>query len=214
MQGAIIRMAYLKNSRASSALSPDEDTKTAETPILGDRIRGLRKRRQMTLMQLAESTNLSAGYISQLERDLASPSIAALVNIAKALGVTVQWFFSGNTPVPAGEEGYVVRRGNRLQMRYDQGIVDELLTARMDMQLEMLHVRIPPGAESPQSYSHEGDEVLYVQTGQLEIWVGEDKHFLVGEGDSVAFSSRLAHRYRNPGAIETVVIWAISPPSY
>ncbi|WP_028231186.1 helix-turn-helix domain-containing protein [Paraburkholderia mimosarum] len=207
-------MTYQKKTRAIPSSSPDEVENTAATPVLGDRIRGLRKRRQMTLMQLADSTNLSAGYISQLERNLASPSIAALVNVAKALGVTVQWFFSGNTPVPAAEEGFVVRRGNRLQMRYEQGVVDELLTARMDMQLEMLHVRIPPGAESPKSYSHEGDEVAYVQTGQLEIWIGDDRHFLLSEGDSVAFSSQLAHRYRNPGVVETVIIWAISPPSY
>jgi transcriptional regulator with XRE-family HTH domain len=184
------------------------------SPFLGDRIRGLRKRRGLTLMQLAESTNLSAGYISQLERNLASPSVAALVNIAKTLGVTVQWFFSGDTPQPVGERGFVVRRASRLQIQYEQGVVDELLTPRMDMQLELLYTRIPPGAESKQSYSHEGDEVGYVQAGQLEIWIGDDKHFVLGEGDTVAFSSRLPHRYRNPGSVETVIIWAISPPSF
>lgn len=181
--------------------------------ILGDRIRELRKRRQMTLMELAGATNLSAGYISQLERNLSSPSVAALVSIAKALGVTVQWFFSGDDPTPPDERGFVVRRANRLRISYEQGIIDELLTPRMDLQLELLYVRIPPGAESTQSYSHEGDEIGYIQSGQLEIWIG-DKHFFLEEGDSVAFSSNVPHRYRNPGDTETAVIWAISPPSF
>jgi transcriptional regulator with XRE-family HTH domain len=195
--------------------SPPADTNEASpTPFLGDRIRGLRKRRRMTLTQLADQTDLSAGYISQLERNLASPSIAALVNIAKTLGVTVQWFFSGDAPAPAEERGYVVRRGQRLQIQYDQGIVDELLTPRMDTQLEVLYTRMPPGSESAQSYSHEGNEVGYVQSGQLEIWIGDDRHFVLNEGDSIGFPSRLPHRYRNPGTIEAVIIWAISPPSF
>jgi transcriptional regulator with XRE-family HTH domain len=199
---------------ADAGPAPGASANASATPFLGDRIRGLRKRRQMTLTQLAQSTNLSAGYISQVERNLACPSIAALVNIARTLGVTVQWFFAGETQAPGEERGFVVRRGSRLQLQYDQGVVDELLTARMDLQLELLHVRIPPGADSPQSYSHDGDEVAYVQVGQLEIWIGDEHHFVLNEGDSVSFSSREPHRYRNPGRVETIVIWAISPPSY
>lgn len=185
----------------------------ANSPFLGERIRGLRKRRKMTLVQLAESSNLSPGYISQVERNLAFPSIAALVNIARSLGVTVQWFFAGEEPVPSEERDYVVRRNNRLRIQYDQGIVDELLTPKMNLQLEMLYTRMPPGAESTQSYSHEGDEVGFVLSGQLELWVGE-RYFHLFEGDSCAFSSREPHRYRNPGNSETIVVWAISPPSF
>ena len=69
-----------------------------EDSVLGERIRGLRKRRKMTLSQLAESCELSTGYISQIERNLAYPSIPALVKIARSLGVTVQWFFAGASP--------------------------------------------------------------------------------------------------------------------
>ena len=185
----------------------------AEDPVLGERIRGLRKRRGMTLAQLAESCDLSTGYISQIERNLAYPSIPALVGIARSLGVTVQWFFGGAAAVPQAEQGYVIRRGNRLRIQYDGGIVDELLTPKMSLQLEMIHTRLPPGSESAESSTHAGDAVGFVVTGELEMWVGE-RHFHLREGDSCSYSAGEPHRYRNPGSREAVVLWAISPPSF
>lgn len=182
--------------------------------ILGDRLRQLRKRRRMTLAQLAEGCGLSIGYLSQIERNLAEPSINALFSIAHHLGVTVQWFFSGTEEaVPPEENGYVIRRANRLRVNYQQGIVDELLTPRMSMTLEMIQSQMPPGSEVTQAYSHEGDEVGLVISGQMELWVG-DRHFLLHAGDSFSHSSREPHRYRNPGPGDTVVVWAISPPTY
>ncbi|MDR0809590.1 MAG: cupin domain-containing protein [Gemmobacter sp.] len=182
--------------------------------LLGARLRELRKRRRLTLAQLAEGCGLSIGYLSQIERDLAAPSISALVSIAQRLRVTVQWFFSGGTePVAEAERGYVIRRANRLRVGYEQGIVDELLTPRMSLALEMLRSHLPPGAEARQPYTHEGDEVGLVLSGQLELWVGE-RHFVLSEGDSFSYASREPHRYRNPGPGDTVVVWAISPPTY
>ena len=184
-----------------------------EAAVLGERIRGLRKRRRMTLGALAESADLSVGYISQIERNLASPSVPALVRLAQSLGVTVQWFFSGPESAPAEERDYVVRAGNRLKLHYEQGLTDELLTPKLSSQVEMILCRIPPGGASTQSYSHDGDEVGFVLEGALEIWIGS-RHFLLNKGDCCAFSSREPHRYANPGAVDTVVIWAISPPSF
>lgn len=190
----------------------DMETAVEET-LLGERIRGLRKRRKMTLAQLAKSAELSIGYISQIERNLAYPSIPALVNIARSLGVTVQWFFAGASPVPAEEHGYVIRRNNRLKLQFEHGIVDELLTPRMSLQVEMIYSRLPPGSESAESYTHAGDGVGFVISGELEIWVG-DRHFRLDEGDSCSYGSGEPHRYRNSGSKEAIVVWAISPPSF
>ena len=184
-----------------------------EEPVLGERIRGLRKRRKMTLAELAKEAGLSTGYISQVERNLAFPSIPALVNLARSLGVTVQWFFAGTSHVPPEEHGYVIRRGNRLKIQYERGIVDELLTPKMSLQVEMIYTRLPPGTESAESYTHTGDGVGFVISGELEIWVGE-RHFHLHEGDSCSYSAGEPHRYRNPGACEAIVMWAISPPNF
>jgi transcriptional regulator with XRE-family HTH domain len=193
-------------------LEMDEET-AIEDSVLGERIRGLRKRRKLTLSQLAESAGLSTGYISQIERNLAYPSIPALVKIARSLGVTVQWFFAGASLVPQEEHGYVVRSGNRLKVQYEHGIIDELVTPKMSLQVEMIYTRLPPGTESAESYTHEGDGVGFVISGELEIWVGEH-HFHLHEGDSCSYSSGEPHRYKNSGEREAIVIWAISPPSF
>lgn len=186
---------------------------SGEDAVLGERIRGLRKRRKMTLAQLAEAAGLSTGYISQIERNLAYPSIPALVKIARSLGVTVQWFFAGETMVPPEEHGYVVRRANRLKIQYEEGIIDELVTPKMSLQVEMIYTRLPPGADSAESYAHSGDAVGLVVSGELEIWISE-RHFHLHEGDSFSYASGEPHRYRNPGSHEAIVIWAISPPSF
>ncbi|WP_366926898.1 helix-turn-helix domain-containing protein [Pseudogemmobacter hezensis] len=185
-----------------------------EGAILGQRLRELRKRRRMTLAQLADGAGLSIGYLSQIERDLAEPSINALISVAQALGVTVQWFFAGEKqPVPPEENGYVIRAANRQRISYQGGTVDELLTPKLSMALEMIRSVFPPGGEAQDAYSHEGDEVGLILSGQLDLWVGS-RSFHLKAGDSFSFASAEPHRYRNPGPGETVVIWAISPPTY
>lgn len=189
------------------------DTPRSETHFLGTRIRGLRKRRGLTLAELAAQSELTAGYISQLERNLAYPSIPALFNIARSLGVTIQWFFASEAAVDPADAGYVVRRNTRMSVHYEDGIIDELLTPQPSRQLEILHSRFPPGTYSQQSYSHEGEEAGYILSGIFELWVG-DRHFQLREGDSFSYSSQEPHRYGNPGDSDTLVLWVITPPTF
>ena len=197
----------------SNAPTPAGDSAAAGPQFLGTRIRGLRKRRGMTLTELATQAELTAGYISQLERNLAYPSIPALFNIARSLGVTIQWFFASEAITAPEDNGYVVRKNSRLSVHYEDGIVDQLLTPQPNRQLEMLHSRFPPGTYSQQSYSHEGEEAGYLLSGIFELWVG-DRHFQLIEGDSFSFSSQEPHRYGNPGDVDAVVIWVITPPTF
>lgn len=189
------------------------DTPRSETHFLGTRIRGLRKRRGLTLAELAAQSELTAGYISQLERNLAYPSIPALFNIARSLGVTIQWFFASEAAVDPADAGYVVRRNTRMSVHYEDGIIDELLTPQPSRQLEILHSRFPPGTYSQQSYSHEGEEAGYILSGIFELWVG-DRHFQLREGDSFSYSSQEPHRYGNPGDSDTLALWVITPPTF
>jgi len=80
------------------------------------------------------------------------------VDIARSLGVTIQWFFASEAAVDPADAGYVVRRNTLMSVHYEDGIIDELLTPQPSRQLEILHSRFPPGTYSQQSYSHEDDE--------------------------------------------------------
>jgi transcriptional regulator with XRE-family HTH domain len=181
---------------------------------LGRQIRELRKARGMTLSDLAVRTGLSVSFLSQVERSISSPSVTALHEIGRALDVNISWFFANGDPGPADERGFVVRAGHRRKVAFDGGAVDELLSPNLNGQLELLLCRLPPGSVSGERpYTHNGDEGGVVIAGQLEMWIGS-KHFLLAEGDSFTFSSGLPHRYGNPGTTETVVIWAITPPTY
>ncbi|WP_296186743.1 helix-turn-helix domain-containing protein [Pseudomonas sp. UBA1879] len=186
---------------------------TAGESFLGERIRGLRKRQGLTLAELAKRSQLSVGYISQLERDLSRPSVDTLLKIGRCLGVNIQWFFSTKSDVSEADAGYVVRKESRQNIHYDDGIYDQLLTPSPSGQIEMVHSRFPPGAYNRTSYTHEGEEVGYVLSGTFELWVGE-RHFQLAEGDSFRFSSQEPHRYGNPGDSDAVVLWVITPPTY
>ena len=180
---------------------------------IGREVRGLRKARGLTLSALAEATGLSIGYLSLVERDLATPSIKALHAVSRALGVTISWFFEAGS-VPDEERDLVVRRVRRRRLDYSAGIVDELLSPSLTGALELLASRFPPGASSGEEpYTHAGEEAGVVLRGRLELWV-DGKVFLLEAGDSFGFASTLPHRYRNPGTDEAEVIWAITPPSY
>lgn len=181
---------------------------------LGPEIKALRRTRRMTLAELSRATDLSVGHLSQVERGLSMPSIKALHSISRALDVNVSWFFSSAQPAPPEERDYVVRRHQRRQIRFDEGIADFLLTPSLDRDLELLMSTFAPGASSgAQSYTHDGEEAGVVLTGQLELWV-DGRRLLLNQGDSFSFKSSLSHRYRNPGDRETVVVWAITPPSF
>ncbi len=192
-------------SRPAASLPPDQ---------VGLEIRDLRKSRRITIKQLSEVTGLSIGHLSEIERGLASPSVKALHDIAAALGVNISWFFHNADAVDQVERDVVVRSSNRRTLNFSSGITDELLSANLRGSLELLLSRFEPGSSSgAEPYTHTGEEAGIVMQGVLELWVS-DRKFVLKDGDSFSFASTLPHRYSNPGEVETVVIWAITPPSY
>ncbi|MGE0022207.1 MAG: helix-turn-helix domain-containing protein [Hyphomicrobium sp.] len=181
---------------------------------VGLEIRQLRKAKEMTIAELSLATGLSAGYLSQIERGISSPSVKALHTLSRALGVTVSFFFSPETDDGGALRDLVVRAGQRRTLTFENDIRDELLSPNLGRKLELLRSVFPPGSSSgAEPYVHRGEEAGFVVSGELRLWVGEQE-VLLKEGDSFAYSSDLPHRYANPGTVETVVIWAITPPSY
>jgi transcriptional regulator with XRE-family HTH domain len=208
-----VRAAPGARSRPASKSRRDRNGSSEPVRFLGREIRGLRRARGYTLAELAKATHLSVGYLSLLERDLATPSINALQAISRAFGVTISWFFEAGA-APEAERDIVVRRARRRRLDFTAGIVDELLSPSIDSSLELLSCRFAPGASSGEKpYTHAGEEAGVVIRGRLEIWI-DGNSFLLEAGDSFGFASTRPHRYRNPGPDETEVVWAITPPTY
>jgi transcriptional regulator with XRE-family HTH domain len=178
---------------------------------LGRRIRSLREDRGLSLKGMAQSVGVSESFLSQVERGVASPSVASLRRIAAALGESVAAFFAGS---PAS--GRVVRVADRQRMVHPRRHwEDVLLTPAASRHLQVILSTIEPGAGSgDEPYSHDSDEeCVIVLKGQLDFWVGAEAYEL-GEGDTLVFESRVPHRNVNPGPSKAEVMWVITPPSY
>lgn len=185
-----------------------------ELRVVGKHIRELRKAKRMTLKEVALASRLSPGYISLIERDQCVPSIRALHDLAKALDISISWFFPDQEARSGSEQETIVRKENRRVLKFDSGIRDELLSPTLGGELELLSCYFEPGAVSGQSpYSHESEEAGVIISGQLTLWV-DGEQFDLKAGDSFQFDSRKPHRYCNPGETQTHVIWAITPPTY
>lgn len=193
------------------ATSPPE---TPETPIevdLGARIRALRLARGETLRRLAADAGVTESFLSQVERGVASPSIASVQRIARALGQSIAELFAADE-----RAGIVVRARDRRRVVYQGlGAIDEFLTRATDGRLQVILSTIEPGGGTgDEAYTHESDEeVVVVLEGSLDLWVGPE-HFRLQAGDAVTHSSRLPHRNTNPGPGVARVLFCMTPPSF
>lgn len=178
---------------------------------LGPRIRSLRRARQVTLRELAERAGVTESFLSQVEREVTSPSIASVQRIARALDLGIAELFVDEPPL-----GLVVRRSERRRIAYPGlNAVDEFLTAGRDGKLQVILTTLEPGGGTgDEAYTHESDEeVVVVLEGRLELWVG-DEHHLLETGDSITHSSRHPHRNRNPGPGPATILFCSTPPSF
>lgn len=178
---------------------------------LGARIRSLRQTRRMTLRQLAERAGVTESFLSQVERQKTSPSIASVQRIARALDLSIAQLFAEEPST-----GRVVRREARRRIVYP-GLkaVDEFLTPNLAGRLQLILSTIEPGGGTGEEpYSHESDEeVTLVLSGVLDVWVA-DEHYVLRAGDAITFNSRLPHWNMNRGEGPVEVLFCLTPPSF
>jgi transcriptional regulator with XRE-family HTH domain len=176
-------------------------------PVIGARLREARKRRGISLSALAERTALTKGFLSQVERDLTSPSVASLMRLCEALGIPAGQLLDG-------PPGPVVRAAERPEVRFGgEGVSECRLTPAGEGRLLVLQSEIVPGGGSgDEAYSLSGDaEFVLVLAGLLEIEVGVTRHRLAA-GDSLTFDATAPHRWSNPSpAFGTRVLWVLAP---
>lgn len=179
---------------------------------LGADLRALRKSRGMTLGQVASRLGKSVGWMSQVERDISSPSYDELKTLAALYEVPLSMLF-GQAEAPAEELGRIVRADARRRVgEADASLVEELLSPDLTDSFEVIHSTFRPGARSPGVISRPTQEVGYLISGRLKIWL-DDTEFLITPGDSFRVREQ-ALRWENPFTEPAVAIWVISPPVY
>ncbi|MDT8903134.1 helix-turn-helix domain-containing protein [Anaeroselena agilis] len=178
--------------------------------MLGKKIRDKRQEKGLTIRELATGADLTSGFLSQVERGLAEPSITSLRKIAAMLNVPIFYFLMDEQT-----DNLIVRKGARKVVKTGKGEVTfELLSPDLNRTIEMMVGRVEPGGVTcEEPLSHFGEENLVVVQGKMRIQIGQD-FFELDEGDSIYYLSSIPHKIWSVGDQELIFISAITPPVF
>ncbi len=177
---------------------------------IGKKLKELRIAKGLTQEELADRAELSKGFISQVERDLTSPSIATLVDILQCLGTTTAEFFreDAEEQIVFGDEDYFEKIDAEL-MNKTEWIIPN---AQKNL-MEPIRLTLEPGGATCRDVPHEGEEFGYVLKGSVRIHVG-NKLYTAKKGEAFYFTPHSWHYIEAGGTSGAVILWVSSPPSF
>lgn len=177
---------------------------------IGQKIKHLRQANGLTQEELADRCELSKGFISQLERNITSPSIVTLKDILDSLGTDLPAFFQEQavSQVVFSSQDYAVKEVS------EQGQeICWLIPNAQKNEMEPILVTLHPGGQTGTDHPHEGEEFGYVLEGQIMITIGQRK-IKARRGDSFQINPSEPHALSNPGKRIARVLWISTPPSF
>ncbi|MEI7560737.1 MAG: helix-turn-helix domain-containing protein [Actinomycetes bacterium] len=176
--------------------------------MVGERIRQRRKELGYSLRALGMRTNLTASFLSQVENDQSTPSLASLQRIATALEVPMFAFLNG-----VRQPSSIIRANERPRLTFaDSGIDYELLTHNLGGQMMAVVIRIQPGSQRiAERLAQPTEEWMHVLRGQLSITVDDQIHEL-GPGDTICYAGQSLRQFAALGSEEAQMICCVTPP--
>lgn len=177
---------------------------------IGAKIKELRVQKSLTQEELADRAELSKGFISQLERDITSPSIATLVDILQCLGTNLEAFFTDTT-----SEQVVFKRGDYFE-KVDNELnnkIEWIIPNAQKNMMEPILLTLEPGGSTYPDNPHEGEEFGYVMSGSITIHIGNKTH-RVKKGESFYFTPNKNHYIAATGKTGATLLWVSTPPSF
>jgi len=189
----------------------------ADKHTLGERVRTIREERSMSVEQLAERADLAPELVTQIEAGAFIPSLSPLIRIARSLGVRLATFIDEEATLgPA-----IVRRGAhetimRFSGRESAGKSDldffTLAPNKAGRHMEPFLIDIHPGsAQGVKPSTHEGEEFIYVLSGEVEVVYGKDMYRLK-TGDCIYYDSIVPHHVHSTGAADARVLAVLYAP--
>lgn len=177
---------------------------------IGDKLRRLRLANNLTQEELANRAYLTKGYISQLERDLTSPSIATLKDILDVLGEDLAMFFKEDTPE---KEVYPKTERVITSDSTDKLRVELLVPGAQSRLMDPVLVTMSPGERTWEDVSHEGEEFGFVLAGRLILHL-DNTEYRLRKGDCFYFEANKIHSLENIGDGVAKILWVVSPPIF
>lgn len=175
---------------------------------IGSKIKRLRLQLNLSQSELADRCELTKGYISQLENDLTSPSIATLVDILSALGTNLSEFFKKED-----DERIVFHESDFIEKHDDGMILRWIIPNAQKNEMEPVLVELLPGASTADDFPHEGEEFGYLLDGRICIYLGESG-YTCKKGESFYYKANISHRIKNVGKTTARFIWVSTPPNF
>lgn len=186
----------------------DQDAPVDADQKIGATFRRLRNGRGMSLREVAERSGVSVGMISEIERDLANPSMRVLTALRRALNVPMQTMFSDDLADLTDDPPFLRRASKRPHI--DLGALQkELLTSGGNHNLQMMILTIAPGGSSgATTLSYPAEKGGFVMEGELTLCV-DNREAQLAEGDSFVFDSAQPHGFRNDSDQPARILWVI-----
>ena len=175
---------------------------------IGSKIKRLRLQLNLSQSELADRCELTKGYISQLENDLTSPSIATLMDILSALGTSPSEFFKKD------DDLRVTFTENDFIEKHEDGMVLKwIIPNAQKNQMEPVLVELLSGASTAVDFPHEGEEFGYLLEGKICITLGESK-YVCKKGETFYYTADRAHSIKNTGKTLARLLWISTPPNF
>ena len=175
---------------------------------IGIKIKELRLQLNLSQAELADRCELTKGYISQLENDLTSPSIATLMDILAALGTDLAQFFKKE------DDTRVVFHADEFIEKQDGGmLLSWIIPNAQKNEMEPILVELDEGATTSLDFPHEGEEFGYVLEGKITIELGGNVHN-AKKGEAFYYTADKSHQIKNSGKSKAKFIWVSTPPNF
>ena len=175
---------------------------------IGKKLKRLRIKHQLTLEELANRSELSKGFLSQLENNNCSPSISTLEDLLEVLGSSLQEFFSEKS-----EEAIVFSEKDYYENEQEEYKIDYLVPNAQKNAMEPVRLTLKPGGTSEILAPHSGEEFGYVIKGTVRVNYGGKNH-TVRAGESFYFKAGKRHYIENKSSRDAIIIWVSNPPSF
>ena len=175
---------------------------------IGNKIKQLRTQKGLTLEELASRSELTKGFLSQLERDLTSPSITTLSDILEALGSSLSEFFreDRNDKFVFGAEDFFVDRRENYTVNW-------IVPNTQKNQMEPILLELEQNGESFEVAPHSGEEFGYVLSGSIDL-ICDGKRSIIRQGETFYLHGRSFHTIKNTRKTKAKVLWVSTPPLF